>query len=331
MTRNSAFQRPRLFASAAFSAALGLSGLATLAVAGCSVTDIVEGDDQKDFPALPTDPTGPSTPGEPNGCDLTGKWFVHLHANVMALGLPTVSNNWFYLEIQDNGDDIVITRGWDCGFEVCGKLTKLDLNLAQTAMLALRNRQDGEVDATRNISVAPRTGTYKPAANGECTLELERWWWIRGADIATTLPERGAFATSSISDLKTSRPLPPKVGAPVDPSNNWDNDDYPGITLNLTLPNGIRAVGQRDWNEFGPGLVPDGATDFMIPALFDSEEVVFHAAPALLDQASAPTKDHTVRFIRLPDDINPPVDPNAFAAFCSEKVTELIRPELCNY
>lgn len=58
--------------------AIGASAFAV----GCTVNDVVMGDDQKDFPELLPPVDGPNENLFPNDCDLTGKWFVHLTANV---------------------------------------------------------------------------------------------------------------------------------------------------------------------------------------------------------------------------------------------------------
>lgn len=243
--------------------------------------------------------------------------------------MPTTSNNYFYMEIQDNGDDIVVTRGWDCGLEVCGKLTVLELNDIQTEALAQRNRQDGLVDATRDIRVAPRTGTFKPAGNGTCSFDMERWWWVRGVDVPASLPNRSDYGTAKLTDLAQSKPLIDRIGTGAVDDGDWDEDGEAGLSLLLTVPSGTRGVAQRDWNEFGPGVVFDGAQDFTVPANFDTEEKIFFVTSSMLDQLSYPTKDHTVRFIKLPDDLDVPTEIPEFVNFCRDTLETRIRTTVC--
>lgn len=292
----------------------------------CSVTDIVEGDDQAAFPALPGQGGGTGEPGEPNGCNLTGSWFVNLTTrNIAIANAVAIADNYFYVEIEDNGDDIVVTRSFDCGFEVCGA-TGVVLTTKQTSELSRRNRMDGHVDEANDLQVAPRTGTYKPAGDGQCELQMERWWSIRGANVANSLPARSDYSTTTLPSIQASKPLIPK-NPPASPENDWDEDGKPGITLAITVPiGGWRAVSQRDWNEFGPDVIDDGATDFEIEAHFDSEEILHSASSSLLNQTSTPAANgHKVRFVYLKEDA-PTTNRAAELAFCQRHIQELVHP-----
>lgn len=305
---------------------LVIASTALLANVACSVDDVVEGNDQAGFPGLPGEGGGTGEPGEPNGCNLTGTWFVNLTTrNVAIANAVAIADNYFYVEIKDNGDDVVVTRSFDCGFEVCGA-TGVVLTNKQTTELARRNAMDGRVDQANELTVSPRTGTYKPASDGQCELQMERWWSIRGAAVANALPARQDYATAMLSDLRTSKPLIAK-NPPAAPANDWDEDEKPGITLTITAPiSGWRAVSQRDWNEFGPDVIDDGAIDFEIVAQFDSEEILHSASSPLLNQTSTPAANgHKVRFVRLENEA-PTTTRAAEIAFCQQYIESVVHP-----
>lgn len=291
------------------------------------MTDIVEGNDFADFPEVDDkNPPIDEPVLEPNGCDLSGVWFGSLATKSIAatLGATAMTNNFFYIEIDDHGDDFTITRSFDCGFEVC-RATTVVLTDEQVYELSRRNRMDGNVDETKGLKVAARTGVYKPSAEGECEFSLERWWSIRGASVEDSLPARGAYSTTTIPDMMAAKPLPPPT-ASADAVNDWDNDGKPGITLNsVGVLSGWRTVSLRDWNEIQATAVLDGAKDFTVPAQFDSEEVLFDASKDFLRTGATPAVDgHSMRFVRL-SDTAPTGSRDAEIAYCRAKITELVR------
>lgn len=291
-------------------------------VSACDADDRVLGDDFAEFD-VPPDLGGDGGIGTPNNCDMTGTWIAELITYNSALGATAEAHNWFYYEIQDNGDDIVVTRGWDCGFEVCNATNAFLLDEAVRA-LAQRNRQDGLIDAVNDVSVAPRTGVFRRLSDGRCEFSMERWWWVRGADLDEYLPERAAFESATIASVSNSSPLPTKENTTG--QEDWDGDERPGIYLDITFPTlGSRDVVQRDWNSYGPLTVEDGAVEFTAPAEFDNEESILAAEPSLLDQNSTPKPDgHQIRFRRISDAA--PTDLDAFVQFCRNTVEEAFRP-----
>ena len=70
-------------------------------------------------------PTGDATvrqgdAGTPSSsrCDMSGRWLVAQRVLADAIGQKQASHNWFYYEIAQFGDQVVVTRGLHCGFEV---------------------------------------------------------------------------------------------------------------------------------------------------------------------------------------------------------------------
>lgn len=336
---NSAFSGSRAATRALqFLCAAGL----TLSVTTGCLDDVVEGDDSAYFDRSgpgpgpgPDDSTTVVGEGEwkqrvsaANDCDMTGKWIAQIITVSSALGAEATSYNWYYYDITDNGDEATINRGWDCSFEVCG--TSSVFPLPETGEeLSLRNRQDGVLDAVANITVAPRRVIYKPAGDGLCYFEMERWWWLRGLDSTSFYPPRDRFADMTHSEMNGLVPMPTKANTAG--NEDWDGDGYPGIYLSVTAPAiGHRHVSHRDWNEYGPALIPDGSSNFIVPADFDAQEIVYSANPSLLDQLSQSTHQfNRVRFIRLPDNTEPPEDKAGFRQWCERTVSEHFRDGQC--
>lgn len=292
-------------------------GVFLLALGGCTLEDRVLGNDLASFLE------GPGSefdygPLDPNGCDLTGIYIAEQETQNATLGTGiAIARNWYYYEIEDEGDRFTVTRGWDCGFET-GGITSVALFPETTAALALRNRQDGVLDASVDppVVIAPRTGIYRPSRDpNQCEFFMDRWWWIRGASI-DHLPPREEYETTDIPDMEAKAPLPTRK-AP-EGQEDWDGDGQPGITLEIFKPlRGQRHVVQRDWNELGPFLVPDGAGRFMGPASFDNQETVLEASSALLNVGSRPLDEgHTIRFLRVKE--KAPTELDEFVAYCQE-------------
>lgn len=291
------------------------------------MTDIIEGDDFADFPPVKDDDPSPEEPTlEPNGCDLSGVWFGSLATKSIAasFGIVAMTNNFFYFEVDDTGDTFSITRSFDCGFEVC-RATTVVLTDEQQYELSRRNRMDGNIDETSNLTTPARTGVYRSSAEGECELSLERWWSIRGASVADSLPARDAYGTSTIPELQASKPLP-LATATANSINDWDRDGMPGITLNsIGILSGWRTVSLRDWNEIAATAVLDGSKDFTVEAQFDSEEVLFDASKDFLRTSASPAVDgHSMRFVRL-QDTAPISSRQAELAYCRTKIEQYVR------
>lgn len=293
-----------------------------MAATACSLEDRVLGNDLAGFVE------GPRTdfdngPLEPNGCDLSGIWIAEQETlnSVLVSGLAT-ARNWFYYEIEDEGDRFTVQRGWDCGFDTTG-LTTVALFPETIKSLALRNRQEGVLDATTDppLVAAPRTGIYRPSRNPEvCELYMDRWWWIRGAD-PKYLPERSQYGELDIADMEALAKLPTK-DAP-EGQQDWDSDGKPGIAIEVFKPlRGQRHVIQRDWNEIGPFFVPDGAQKFLGPISFNNQETVLDASSSLLATGSTPRDEgHTIRFVRI--DEKAPSDIEEFLPWCQKNIVEV--------
>src|SRR5690606_36543289 len=229
------------------------------------------------------------------------------------------------------GERFTVTRGWDCGYETTGVST-VALLPETTKALILRNRQDGVIDASVDppVVVAPRTGIYRPARQtGQCEFSMDRWWWIRGAKL-DLLPPREQWDDFDVAKAQARAALPTEK-AP-DGQEDWDGDGHPGIAHQIFSPlKGPRHVIQRDWNQFGPFDVPDGASRFIGPVTYENQESVLEATSPLLKAGSPPQPDgHTVRFIRVEE--KAPTDLEEFFTYCqsvAETFAEIRSAEQC--
>lgn len=317
---------------------ISLSFAACLWAVGCA-EDGVMGDDEKYMTSRPGGDNPNEIPLEPNDCDMSGKWFAQLYTISEALGtLKAESHNWFYYELDDQGDNVVIERSLDCGFVVCGAATQIQLTPEQTAGLGLHNRQDGILKTkaddmsqpvNADMQVEPRKIVYKKKPDGTCEFSMERWWSVRSAP-AEYLPPRDKYATMSVGNMQSSKPLPTKNNLPqVEIGGDWDVDGDGAIGINLRLDKpvpGWRDAIQRDWNEVPTTHIADGMRDFTVPALFDNEETVYAVSNALLDQKStALNGSNTIRFVRIEDEA--PNNMDGFLQFCEEKIQEHFHKE----
>lgn len=326
---------------------VGISfGLAACILTMSCADDGVMGDDEKYMPVrdckedeedcLPND----DQELEPNDCDLSGTWMAQIFTVSQALGvLKAESHNWFYYELDDQGDDVVVERSLDCGFVVCGAATQIELTPEQTAGLSLRNRQDGILNtdpndmsqpATEAEKVAPRKITYKKLPDGTCEFSMERWWSVRSAP-SSYLPPRDQYSSLSIGNMQANNPLPPKDNPPqIETGGDWDvdGDGKIGINLQLDKPtSGWRDAIQRDWNEVPTTYIADGMSDFTVPANFDNEETVYDVSTSILDQVSvAMPTGNNIRFVRIDEEA--PDTMNELLQFCTEQVAEHFHKEV---
>lgn len=304
---------------AKFIAALGLIGATTPA---CSVEDQVLQPDPLDDAGRPIGDgdeapgdgdfgdgdgdydgdsgDGDNTPGDEDGdsgdgddttppvaaaadCDLNGIWIGRQSTTNKALGLPQIANNWYYLEFEQRGTDVLVKKHYDCGIVVKGSVTVV-VSRASGVALMQHNNQAG------------RKGTLAKVGN-QCEFSMDRYWSIRGANEARYRPS-GADAALDVAAVAAKNPLPTKNN--LDGAEDWDKDGTPGTAWQSTgIVSGTRHSIQRDWNEWftDSAIVITPSTtwpnDFVARTRFNNEEVVIDATHDILKQASMP--DNTVK------------------------------------
>jgi hypothetical protein len=301
----------------------------TLALSGCTLEDRVLGNDFAAFEDGDAGDVGADADADPgtDNCDMSGQWIAELRTESLALGLTATSFNTYYYEIEDTGDEITVTRGWDCSFVVRG-VTSVDTGRTAREALAQLNRQDGTIDAISEppVTVAPRTGIFRPSDDNPdtCEFSMERWWSSRGGAVSL-LPPREEYNDLDISDMEARNPAP--TAENPEGQRDIDNDGDPGVKLEVTKPLvGTRDSYLRDWNQLGPFEVERGATDFTGVADFNNQENIFQASNSLLLLNGAPKDDgHSVRFHRI--DEKAPTDIEEFITWCEDNVDAFFVPE----
>ena len=246
-------------------------------------------------------------------CDFNGIWIANQLTVSEALSLPQTSNNWYYLELKQSGNDVEVAKHYDCGIEVRGSAT---VTLSRSTLTASITRN---LQAGRKISVSKQGAT--------CSFDAARFWSIRGADELRFLPGEpnpGRDFPDNISDVAKSKPLP--TSSKSDGAIDIDNDGKLGIAFQVTgIVAGTRNSVQRDWTRWvtEPGSEiaagQDWTTDLTIRADFDNEESIIDPTSGLLVSGSMPsgTAKHVLKLRFLGRDAS---DPRATAVIQGTEV-----------
>ena len=285
-------RRPGVFIPCAIAAALALQGAACTSDTVPPATVAPESDAGTDAsptqtcdaaPVSTGDDAGPFEAGAPASpdCDMNGRWLVALRVVADALGQTQASHNWFYYEVRQDGEQLTVTKGLHCGFDVkhvSSLGADVDSSGAWPALLA-------------HDSDTGRKGTMVATATG-CQLDLEKRYTVRGA------------TQSFYGDPGVPMPTATQQASCSTPGwEDWDGDGKPGITLVVSgAANGHLYCAQRDWNQFS-GAVANGSTSFKVPATWDSgQDVLGYDGSSLITQSSVPDPDatqHFVSFVKL--------------------------------
>jgi hypothetical protein len=209
-------------------------------------------------------------------CDLTGRWLVALRVVADALGQTQASHNWFYYEIQQSGDQVTVTKGLQCGFEV-KHLSVLGADVDTSATWPSLLTHDSDTG---------RLGTMTPTTSG-CQFDLEKRYTVRGATVPYYL------------DPTTTMPTPDQQATGTTPGwEDWDGDGHPGITLTVSnAATGHLYCAQRDWNQYS-GAVCNNATTFKVPATFDTgQDVLGYDGSQFITESSVPDPDPAQNYV----------------------------------
>lgn len=236
-------------------------------------------------------------------CNMQGVWalrWISYASNVAV----AVSNNWFYLEVEQNGEELTVKESVDCGYRAFVGNFVTYSPPALERVLPQYNSQAG------------RKGTLRKAGE-QCDLFLHKFWTVRGADPATYLPD-GPFAETTLAAVQAKAPLP----SPANPegAEDWENDGNIGITL-VIEDTGERYSTNRDWTEYfscnggdadpagcRPGdsdvfaLTPEALQDsFTVRSAYDGEDPPLASTSPLFNNDAPPLADgnHRGTFKRL--------------------------------
>jgi hypothetical protein len=218
---------------------------------------------------------GPLLTTDPD-CDFSGIWAAKQVTISEALTLPQSSNNWYYLEFAQSGDQITIIKHFDCGVEVLGSL-RVQISRSTLESLSKQNLQIG------------RKGTLIKQGGG-CKLTIARFWSVRGAE-ERFLPNATRDSSDSVNQVAVSNPLP--TASMTNGAIDTEGDGKLGVAFQVSGI-GTRNAVQRDWTEWftAPGYEiaadTDWREDLSVRADFDNEEVVLDPSMGLLITGSTP-------------------------------------------
>ncbi|MFT6397750.1 MAG: hypothetical protein ACJAYU_002505 [Bradymonadia bacterium] len=233
-------------------------------------------------------------------CDLTGTWAVKTSAYALdTLVFQTqLSNNWYYYEIEDSGDEFVITGGYQCGIRVEGSAS-VTITSATTEALRARNSPIG------------RRGEFYLDGD-QCHFSMERAFLVRGG-IPELLPaDPSQFqGDDALELLEESLPLPTSEN--LESQLDIEDDGEPGMAYQVGgAVSGSRNVAQRDWNEVFSSeaypVFPGQTDDFEVQFVYDSAETMLSITGCdsdfgcgLLEAGSEvnPDGDHHTHFVRV--------------------------------
>jgi hypothetical protein len=223
----------------------------------------------------------PSHAQDPD-CDLTGIWIANQITVSQALSLPQSSNQWMYLEFKQSGNNVEVTKHFDCGIEVRGSVT-VTMSRATTLALIAHNVQNGR-----------KATLIKDGAN--CELAVDRFWSVRGADEARFLPNATRDSNDSIEAIDVLKPLPTVIN--TDGAEDTENDGRLGVAYQVAGSiSGVRNTVQRYWTRWHSDAdyeIPasdDWTSDLVIRTEFDNEERVLSPKSGLLLSDSMPKSD----------------------------------------
>lgn len=225
------------------------------------------------------DNTGGNTGGTPSDpdCDMNGIWVGRQVTQSIALGLEQFASNYYYMELRQDGDEVVVMKNMDCGLKVLGSAT-VELTPETTRALMAHNDKAG------------RKGSFKKGTGGTCDFTMERYWNVRGVNEARFAPSPRNNKVS-IADLEKANPLPSKAGA--DGVEDWDNDGKPGTSWQVSgIASGSRATVQRDWIEWFSdaehqvAAASDFKSDLVVRASFDAQENILESTNPTLNADS---------------------------------------------
>ncbi len=236
---------------------------------------------------------GGNTGGTPSdaACDMNGIWvgrqITQSEAEVIG---SQFANNWYYLEFRQDGDDVVVTKHFDCGIEVQSPSLSVEIKPATAKALMQHNLQAG------------RKGTLKKGTGTVCDFQMERFWSVRGAKEGKYVPSP-RNSSQTIAEVSKSNPLPDKDNTTG--AEDWDGDGKLGVAWEVL--GGTRNTVQRDWTRyFSDATHPfpagtDFTKDIRVRAEFSNEENVLDPTSGLLARGAMPnaTAKHnlTLRFL----------------------------------
>ncbi|MET0283762.1 MAG: hypothetical protein ABW352_04810 [Polyangiales bacterium] len=218
-------------------------------------------------------PTGP--------CNLAGRYAITERFGMDGLGAKQIVQNWYYVDLKQNGNDLEFTNSFGCGAQVNGAFpfeVKMDDTAAWPAYAA-------------NPAYLGRKGTVEMTADG-CSVKFDKDAIVRGGTV------------EYYRDLTKPLPKLAEQAAPDKPGwEDWDNDGKPGVTLKISgIAQGSLHAVMRNWTEYS-GTVQEGATTLTMSLNWgQSRSTLSYEGSQLLTADAARDPDeskHVVEFGKL--------------------------------
>jgi hypothetical protein len=211
---------------------------------------------EKDGSSPPVGDTG-TPPSGGTGCNLAGRWFINEHLGTDVIGAIQIANNWFYVEITQEGDTVTFAKSVGCG---------CDLNGASNSVGAHADDSSSWPAYLVHPSYEGRKGTVKKTADG-CSVQIDRDTHVKGATVAT------------YKDWSIPLPMVNQPAANGQPGwEDWDNDSNPGFSMDLSgLAKGTIYLAARTWTEYS-GTIPEGATAFKLDVEWEQVRAPYGAS-----------------------------------------------------
>ena len=230
----------------------------------------------------------PKTAQDPT-CDMTGVWTAKQVSVTEAIGEQSFINSWSFYEIEQSGNEFVVTNHIDCGGEGVANSGGATTSRQTLEALVKNNKQIG------------RKG-HLSLRDGKCVLDIEHFWSVRGAEERFLPDDSPRSSTVTMSDLKKSKPLP--TPSMPDGAVDFEGDGEPGAATQLMgIVAGVRNSCQRDWDhwftapkyEITPSM---DFSDFTLRIEFETDESVMAPTSGLLTTATETAQDwdHIMRF-----------------------------------
>ncbi len=200
---------------------------------------------------------GPEVPatnarlGHDLGCDLSGRWITTERRYISVMGTKQVAWSWFYVELSQQGEQVTMTRGINCGEATWGApLVELRIDDSEVwPVLMEKVRYDG------------RRGSAKD--DGErCQVVFDKAVVVRGATVA-------AYRDLSVPMPKLDQP----AGGSTPGWEDWDEDGHPGITMRFSgsVHDAVYEA-SRTWTSYS-GSVERDVGSFTLSHLWEQERV----------------------------------------------------------
>jgi hypothetical protein len=195
---------------------------------------------------------------------MTGRWIVTHHNVVDGLGQLQTAHSWKYYEIEQHGEQLVITRGLHCGDDV----------VANTLLAANADMRSTWPGTLAHNDYRAMSGSSRTTAEG-CEIAFAKHYTVMGA------------TADHYRDPERPLPTPEQRASATAPGwEDWDADGHPGVTLVISgAVTGSLYTATRVWHQL-TAHVQDATGPIRFPDSWNQEAVAlgFEGSPLLTEQ-----------------------------------------------